>query len=94
MAGGKKKAARQKQRNKYGNYRDRGHREKNKARRIVASILSSANPGETAGKVLDRYADGKQASKHAKAESVIANVKSALNKRNVTIVKPEWPKED
>jgi hypothetical protein len=90
MAGGKKKAARQKQRGKYSRYNDQGRREKNKARRIVGNIAASANPGETAHKVIARY---KEVCKHGRAEAVISNITSGLNKRNITPVKPAQPEE-
>lgn len=86
MAGGKKKAARQKQTNKYGKYRDGGHRERNKARRIVKDIRSRKNPDETAYVILERYAE---VCKHPKADNVVANVKRALNKCGITPKAPE-----
>jgi len=86
MAGGKKKAANMKKRGVYTRYLDRGTRETNKANRIVKNLISAKEPGVAAGKVLAKYAE---VCKHPKADNVISRVTKALNKREITIVKPE-----
>jgi len=90
MAGGKKKAARQKINKKYEKYQNSGRREQNKARRIFENLIEAQNVAETSWVVIERYAE---VCKHPKADNVIANVKRNLSKRGITPKAPE-KKED
>ncbi|MFW9948610.1 MAG: hypothetical protein ACFFKA_00620 [Candidatus Thorarchaeota archaeon] len=88
MAGGKIKAARQRQTGKYSKYASSHRRERNKGMRIVKNILTSSNPAVTAGKVIKRYLDY---AKHGTPGAVITVIKDLLSKRNIT---PITPKEE
>jgi hypothetical protein len=55
MSGGHKKAATQRARGKYSNYKASGRREQNKASRITTSIMRSGRPTETARKVIEKH---------------------------------------
>ena len=75
MSGGHKKAATQRARGKYSNYKASGRREQNKASRIAKNIMQSRKPAETAQKVVDKHPNA----------AVRDHVRNRLKERKVTV---------